>query len=44
MSVETSSPVGNPVVIGVLVSAIKGLDTAMPETAEQMESEPALAD
>jgi hypothetical protein len=43
MTVQTTSPVGNPVVIGVLVSAIKSLDTAAVATADQMEreSEPA---
>lgn len=44
MSVETSSPVGNPIVIGVLVSAIEDLDTARLETADQVEREPELAE
>ena len=40
MSVETSSPLGNPIVIGVLVSAIEDLDTAAMEAAAPAEREP----
>jgi len=40
MSVETSSPLGNPIVIGVLVSAIEDLDTAAMEAVAPAEREP----